>query len=65
MNIIEALTLARDHGKKVRPVCWAEAGGDIGIVFAKGNLLCVYDGSVLTLQLGDVRELLGEWEVVP
>lgn len=76
MNIIEALTLAKNEGQKVRPVCWNNPKDPPTpfIIFAidsfhvhlKDGVPCPYPPEYDCLLLGpDVDELLGEWEVVP
>ncbi len=72
MNLIEALTLAKEQGKKVRPKCWDDWKSPcpwLEYRFPQGGrpvLVRVWpeDEDAYTPRLDDDRELLGEWEVV-
>jgi hypothetical protein len=67
LNIIEALTLARDHGKKVRPKCWLSTPSKV--VFYRGHQFrAMLRGDMkreIEFALSWEHELLGEWEEVP
>lgn len=72
MNIVEALTLAKEQGKKARPKCWAGRTSEsrLWVGYLPGRF--AFDAFSLLDRFGafgaaefrDVEELLGEWEVI-
>jgi hypothetical protein len=71
VNIIEALTLAKNEKKKVRPVAWVDGSGSHYLWWNGEQFMRQWKHSILgetdsqILSLNDPDELLGEWEVVP
>lgn len=69
MNIFEALTLAKEEGERVRPICWADSdwvefnpptGVFCNVHIFEGRR----EGLRQPLRIDSIAELLGEWEVV-
>lgn len=71
MNIVEALTLAKEQGKRVRPKCWRTlARRNCWVVHEAGRFrldtftVCDLFGPAHTAEFKLAEELLGEWEVL-
>jgi hypothetical protein len=66
MNIIHALTLCRDDGRRARPVCWREINPSHWIIFRSGIFLEHGEREEMphALRLMRPEEFLGEWEIV-
>lgn len=66
MTLHEALTLCKDQGKRVRPVCWRNEMPNFWVEFRHNRFVenGRYEEICHRLSMSSVDELLGEWEVV-